>query len=114
MRPLDHLRDLAATLTGKDDDTGSTPTSGSPAAASGGTSTPTGEPGEVSSAGSSFGNAETSGGGADAVPGTPDAVPATRLDSGGEDHPHHEDRRSEDIARQSPTENVSPAERDDV
>ena len=110
MRPLDRLRDLADSLTGSDD----SPKAGSPAAAAGGTTTRAGEPGEVSSAGSSFENAETSGGGADAVPGTPDAVPATRLDAGGEDHPHHEDQRSEDVAGVSPSDNVPASERDDV
>jgi hypothetical protein len=110
MRPLDRLRDLADSLTGDDDG----PKSGSPAAAAGGATTPVGEPGEVSSAGSGFENGETSGGGADAVPGTPDAVPATRLDAGGEDHPHHEDQRSEDVAGTAPSDNVPGSERDDV
>lgn len=113
MRPLDRLRDLAESVTGGSDDDASSK-AGSPAAAAGGTSTPVGQPGQASSGGSGYGNAETSGGGADAVPATPDAVPATRLDSGGEDHPHHEDHRSEDIAGQAPGGTVSPAERDDI
>ncbi|SDT39074.1 hypothetical protein SAMN04488543_4112 [Friedmanniella luteola] len=37
------------------------------------------EGGQVSSAGSSFEDAETSGGGADSVPGTPDATPSADL-----------------------------------
>ena len=111
MRPLDRLRDLADTLTGSDDDK---PKAGSPAAAAGGSTAPVGEPGEVSSAGSSFENAETSVGGADSVPGTPDAVPATRLDEGAEDHPHHLDQRSEDVAGTAPSDNVPASERDDV
>lgn len=114
MNPLDRLRDLADAVTGKDDEPDRT---GSPAAAAGGhkdTRSAMGGPGEVSQAGSSVSDAATSQGGADAVPGTPDAVPATRLDAGGEDHPHHEDRRSEDVAGVAPSENVAPAERDDL
>jgi len=92
------------------------PAKGSPAAASGGSvgSTPSGQSGQVSEAGSSFDDPQAAYGGADAVPATPDATPSTRLDTGGEDKPKHEDRRSEDIAGVSPSENVPNSERDDV
>lgn len=113
MQPLDRLRDLAKAVTGggePDDQT----KAASPAAAGGGAGTRVSEPGEVSQGGSSLSNTATSEGGADAVPGTPDAVPATRLSEGGEDHPPREDRRSEDVVDQAPSENVAPAERDDV
>ena len=35
-------------------------------------------------------------------------------DEGADDHPHHEDQRSEDVAGQSPSDNVAQSERDDV
>lgn len=113
MQPLDRLRDLAEAVTGGGEPDGPTKTA-SPAAAGGGAATPVSEPGEVSQGGSGMSDTATSQGGADAVPGTPDAVPATRLNEGGEDHPKREDRRSEDVAGQAPSENAAPAERDDV
>ena len=93
------------------------PAKGSPAAASGGGRVgpgSEGQDGEVSEAGSSFDDPQAAFGGADAVPATPDATPSTRLDDGGEDHPKHEDQRSENIASVAPSENVPASERDDV
>jgi hypothetical protein len=110
---FDKVRDVADKLSGSEDDG---PAKGSPAAAAGGSvgSAPGGTPGEASAGGSSTENTQAAFGGADAVPGTPDATPSTRLDTGGEDKPKHEDRRSEDIAGVSPSENVPNSERDDV
>ena len=114
MGVFDKVRDVADKLGGSDDDG---PAKGSPAAAAGGSVGSrggSGDAGQVTSAGSSMDNAQTALGGADSVPGTPDATPSTRLDTGGEDKPKHEDRRSEDIAGVSPSENVPNSERDDV
>ena len=111
MGVFDKVRDVAEKLTGSDDDG---PAKGSPAAASGGTSAPQGDPGEPTQGGSSMSNEQTALGGADAVPATPDATPSVRLDEGGEDHPKHEDLRSENLSSVAPSESVSPAERDDV
>jgi hypothetical protein len=112
MGVFDKVREFAEHLSESDDG----PAKGSPAAASGGSVGPgsAGQGGEVSEAGSSFEDPQAAYGGADAVPATPDATPSTRLDTGGEDHPKHEDRRSEDIAGVSPSENVPSSERDDV
>ena len=112
MGVFDKIRDVA----GKLGDTDEGPAKGSPAAAAGGSvgARPSGAPGEVSQGGSSFEDAQTSLGGADAVPGTPDATPSTRLGTGGEDKPKHEDRRSENVSSVAPSESVAPAERDDV
>lgn len=113
MGVFDKVRELAEHLSEPD----AGPAKGSPAAAAGGSvgSTPSGgHDGEVSEAGSSFDDPQAAYGGADAVPATPDATPSTRLDTGGEDHPKHEDRRSEDIAGVSPSENVPNSERGDV
>lgn len=114
MGVFDKVRDVADKLTGSEDDG---PAKGSPAAAAGGSvgrRNDAGDPGEVTSAGSSMDNAQTALGGADAVPATPDATPSTRLDTGGEDKPKHEDRRSEDVAGVAPSENVPNSERNDV
>ena len=112
MGVFDRVRELAESLSEPDDG----PTKGSPAAAAGGTvrSAPAHQRGEVSEAGSSFDDPQAAFGGADAVPGTPDATPSTRLGTGGEDKPKHEDRRSEDIAGVSGSENVPNSERSDV
>ena len=112
MGVFDKVREFAEHLSEPDEG----PAKGSPAAASGGSggSTPSRQSGEVTEAGSSFDDPQAAFGGADAVPATPDATPSTRLDTGGEDKPKHEDRRSEDIAGVSPSENVPNSERDDV
>lgn len=111
MGVFDKVREFAEHLSEPDEG----PAKGSPAAASGGAGATTPHAsGEVSQAGSSFEDPQTSFGGADAVPATPDATPSTRLDAGGEDHPKHEDRRSEDVAGIAPSENVPASERDDV
>jgi hypothetical protein len=112
MGVFDKVREFAEQLSEPDEG----PAKGSPAAASGGKvgSTPHGAPGQESEGGSSRDNPQAAFGGADAVPGTPDATPSTRLGTGGEDKPKHEDRRSEDIAGVSPSENVPNSERDDV
>ncbi len=109
---FDKVRDVADKL--GDSDEG--PAKGSPAAAAGGSAGPgsEGQSGEVSEAGSSFDDPQAAYGGADAVPGTPDATPSTRLDTGGEDKPKHEDQKSENVASVAPSESVAPAERDDV
>jgi hypothetical protein len=101
MGVFDKVREFAEHLSESDDG----PAKGSPAAAAGGSvggPGSAGQGGQVSEAGSSF------------VPATPDATPSTRLDTGGEDKPKHEDRRSEDVAGVSPSENVPNSERDDV
>jgi hypothetical protein len=114
MGVFDKVREFAEHLSEPEDG----PAKGSPAAASGGSGGrgpgSNGQGGEVSEAGSSFDDPQAAYGGADAVPATPDATPSTRLDTGGEDKPKHEDRRSEDIAGVSPSENVPNSERDDV
>jgi hypothetical protein len=112
MGVFDKVREFAEHLSEPDEG----PAKGSPAAASGGSggSVPSGASGEESEAGSSFDDPQAAFGGADAVPGTPDATPSTRLDTGGEDKPKHEDRRAEDVAGVSPSENVPNSERDDV
>ncbi len=110
MGVFDKVRDVADKLSGSDEG----PVKGSPAAASGGSAVPQGDPGEQTQGGSSFDNAQTALGGADSVPATPDATPSTRLDEGGEDKPKHVDQRAEDIAGVSPSENVPNSERDDV
>jgi hypothetical protein len=113
MGVFDKVRELAEHLSESDDG----PAKGSPAAAAGGSvgsRGSAGQGGQVSEAGSSFDDPQAAYGGADAVPATPDATPSTRLDTGGEDKPKHEDRRSEDVAGVSPSENVPNSERDDV
>ena len=110
---FDKVRDVADKL--GDSDEG--PTKGSPAAAAGGGSAgpgSQGQAGEVSEAGSSFDDPQAALGGADAVPGTPDATPSTRLDTGGEDKPKHEDQKSENVASVAPSESIPASERDDV
>ena len=113
MGVFDKVREFAEHLSEPDEG----PAKGSPAAASGGSgsSLPSGSgDGEVSEAGSSFDDAQAGFGGADAVPGTPDATPSTRLDTGGEDKPKHEDQKSENVASVAPSENIPASERDDV
>ncbi|GAB2591800.1 hypothetical protein [Microlunatus antarcticus] len=114
MGVFDKVREFAEHLSESDEG----PAKGSPAAASGGGlgrgPGSEGQDGEVSEAGSSFDDPQAAFGGADAVPATPDATPSTRLDTGGEDKPKHEDQRSENIASVAPSENVPASERDDV
>jgi hypothetical protein len=115
MGVFDKVRDVAEKVTGGSDHSGDDgPAKGSPAAASGGSAVPQGDPGEPTQGGSSLSNQQTALGGADAVPATPDATPSVRLDEGGEDKPKHEDLRSENVSSVAPSESVSPAERDDV
>ena len=112
MGVFDKVREFAEHLSEPEEG----PAKGSPAAASGGSVGPgsQGQGGEVSEAGSSFDDPQAALGGADAVPGTPDATPSTRLDTGGEDKPKHEDQKSENIASVAPSENIPASERDDV
>ena len=112
MGVFDKVREFAEHLSESHDG----PAKGSPAAASGGSvgRGSEGQGGEESEAGSSFDDPQAAFGGADAVPGTPDATPSTRLDTGGEDKPKHEDQHSENVASVAPSESVAPAERDDV
>ena len=114
MGVFDKVREFAEHLSESDEG----PAKGSPAAASGGGSASARAARARTARCRRPGRASTTrrprSAGPTPCPRTPDATPSTRLDTGGEDKPKHEDQRSENIASVAPSENVPASERDDV